>query len=102
MRHSPSVPGQVEADRHSTQLFAPSQIVLAPLPPQGVPDCTGRWDGVPELHSSVVQALGSTGRSPLSLKSWALPAPSHCFPLQSPMFASTSLVFAAVKLNPQT
>ena len=66
------------------------------------PAATGRWDGVPELHSSVVQTLPSTGRSRLSLKIGALPAPSHCSPLQSPAVGSTSLVFAAVKLNPQT
>ena len=57
---------------------------------------------MPELHSSVVQTLLSTGRSALSLKTCELPAPSHCSPLQSPAVGSTSLVFAAVKLNPQT
>ena len=88
---SASVPGQVDADRHSTQLFAPSHTRL---PPQPVPDWTGRWDGVPELHSSVVQTLPSTGRSALSLKTCELPAPSHCSPLQSPAVGSTSLVFA--------
>src|SRR4051812_15124809 len=96
---SASVPGQVLADRHSTQWEAPSQTRL---PPQTAPDATGRWEGVPELHSSVVHTLPSTGRSVLSLNTCALPAPSHCKPLQSAAVGSTSLVPAAVKLKPHT
>ena len=99
MWQSASVPGQVLADRHSTQWEAPSHTRL---PPQAVPDATGRCAGVPAPHSSVVQTLPSTGRSALSLNTCELPAPSHCSPLQSPAVGSTSLVPVAVKLNPQT
>src|SRR4029079_11188234 len=44
--HSAWVPGQVLAERQTTHFDAPSQTRL---PPQVVPDATGRWDGVPEL-----------------------------------------------------
>src|SRR5262245_2239448 len=96
---SASVPGQVLAVRHSTQWEAPSQTRL---PPQVVPDWTLRWVTVPELHSSVVQGLVSTGRSPSSLTLWELPLPSHWKPLQSSGDVSTSFVPAAVYENPQT
>src|SRR5436305_15320794 len=56
--HSASVPAQVLAERHWTHFEAPSQTRL---PPHAVPEATGRWAGVPELHSSVVQTLLSTG-----------------------------------------
>src|SRR4051812_7977436 len=42
--HAVSVPGQLLADRHSTQWEAPSHTRL---PPHAAPDATGRWDGVP-------------------------------------------------------
>ena len=69
---------------------------------RGGPGATGRCEGVPALHSSVVHRLLSTGRSAGSLNAWVLPAPSHWRPLQSPAVGSTSLVPAGVNENPHT
>jgi hypothetical protein len=82
-----SVPGQL-ADV-AQPVHDPSKQVM--LDPQEIPFDLFICDGVPELHTPVVQAV-SGGRLVLSLTSFVFPAPSHCVFLQYPGLESVTAV----------
>ena len=95
--HSVSVPGQVAAVRQPTHVPAPSHTEV---PPQLVPAMIGGFEGVSPLHTSLVQALPSTGRSVTSGTVKVPPLPLHSRRLQSRGTCAWVTVPPAVLLTP--
>jgi hypothetical protein len=66
----------------------------------GVPDATGGFPGVPEVHTSFVQGLPSAGTSVLSMTLVTPPAPSQTLFRQSPGVCAAEVPAGAL-VNPQ-
>ena len=79
----------------------PSQSPVPPAP-QPVPALSGGFEGTPEMQTSAVQSLPSTGRSCGSSTTLVPPTPSHCTTLQSKAVCSDegAAVPSGVSLSP--
>jgi hypothetical protein len=84
---------------HWTQFLLPSHLM--PPDEHGVFSGAAGFDGVPEVHTSSVQALPSTGTSESKLTVSTAPEPLHWFCLQSPAVWLLTGVPAAVFVEPQ-
>jgi hypothetical protein len=75
-------------------------VVFAPTL-QAEPDAVGGFEGTPAVHTSLVQALPSTGTSVLSATATIAPAPLHWFFWQLLAVCADVGVPLAVKAKPQ-
>src|SRR5438132_454165 len=92
-----SEPGQSATVMQPTHAPAPSHTEV---PPQLVPAMIGGFAGVSPLHTSLVQALPSTGKSVTSGTVKVAPLPLHSMRLQSRGTCAWVTVPPAVLLTP--